>query len=130
VGVGLGIRTYAGQRVDSLAAHLVLEEEFAAYVCNMTDRNLDGASPDPKGAQRSHEEGNAHFRAKHVQRAAELYTEALRLLDCTSAEGRTQGAVLFGNRAACLLRWVPLPTPKPRASSQPPPKHPAESKRT
>jgi len=103
------------QRVDSLAAHLLLDDEFAAWVCQLTDLNLGGASPDAKGAQYSHEEGNTHFRAKHVQRAAELYTEALRLLDCTSAEGRTQGAVLFGNRAACLLGWVPLPTPKPRA---------------
>jgi hypothetical protein len=92
--------------VEELAAHLCSDDVFQALVHQLTDPDIDGACPDANAAAVAKEKGNVHFRAQELERAAELYTEALRLLDFTSTQGRTQGAVLYGNRAACLLRWT------------------------
>ncbi|KAK3260059.1 hypothetical protein CYMTET_30969, partial [Cymbomonas tetramitiformis] len=81
------------------------EIPFQQFISQLTAQGIEGVAAQFDAASKAKAVGNRAFSAGQYAKAAESYSTCLRALDAGTAEGRSLAAIVYANRAACVLRF-------------------------
>eukprot|EP00240_Pyramimonas_obovata_P006860 CAMPEP_0118951998 /NCGR_PEP_ID=MMETSP1169-20130426/54052_1 /TAXON_ID=36882 /ORGANISM="Pyramimonas obovata, Strain CCMP722" /LENGTH=148 /DNA_ID=CAMNT_0006899157 /DNA_START=168 /DNA_END=610 /DNA_ORIENTATION=- len=83
---------------------LVKDPLFTQYIDQLCSHDIQGVAKNLQDANAAKEKGNRAFAKEKFEDAAVHFTESLSLLDSNDEKNRRTTAILYANRAACLLR--------------------------